>query len=93
MLEIERYCGTDYVDPFPLGADIALPLIIFVNRSPSTTMAFPGRTYVITGCTVMKKTYGELNGSQGGLLTDIITIGYRELLVMTTPMLGAMLDK
>jgi len=87
-LEIERYCGVDFFDPFPLGADLALPLLLLVNRTAGP-LAVPGRTYIFTGCTVMKKTYGELNGAQSGLLTDTITLAYRELLVVTTPMLGA----
>ena len=31
-LEIERYVGLDFFDPLPLGADLALPVVLFVSR-------------------------------------------------------------
>ena len=85
-LEIERYVGVDYVDPLPLGADLTLPLMLFVSRSHSQFI--PGvvaRTYVFTGCTVMKKTYGDLVADQAGLLVETTTIGYREMLCVDIP--------
>ncbi|MBP0981250.1 MAG: hypothetical protein J5968_03515, partial [Oscillospiraceae bacterium] len=45
-LEIERYVGVDYTDPLPLGAELTLPLILFVGRNPNQFI--PGlvaRTY------------------------------------------------
>ena len=68
-LEIERYVGVDYIDPLPLGADLVLPVLLFVSRNHDQFI--PGvvaRTYVFTGCTVMKKTYGDLVADQSGLL-------------------------
>jgi hypothetical protein len=82
-LEIERYAGTDYVDPLPLGADLALPIFLFVTRRPDDFMT-TARTYVFTGCTVTKKTYGELDAGKSGLLTDTITIAYREMICLDT---------
>ena len=79
ILEVERYAGIDYADPLPLGADLALPVILLVSRY--VDHFFPvTRTYVFTGCSVIKKTYGELNAERGGLLTDTITLSYREML-------------
>jgi hypothetical protein len=77
-LEVERYAGTEFVDPLPLGADLALPVFLFVSRTPGSFL-LTGRTYVFTGCTVTKKVYGELQAENSGLLTDLITIAYREL--------------
>lgn len=85
-LEVERYVGVDYVDPLPLGADLVLPIMLFVSRVPR--MFIPGvvaRTYVFTGCTVMKKEYGELVGDQSGLLVETTTIGYREMMCVDLP--------
>ena len=85
-LEVERYVGVDYVDPLPLGADLVLPLMLFVSRAQSQFV--PGvvaRTYVFTGCTVMKKTYGDLVADQSGLLVETTTIGYREMLCVDIP--------
>ena len=85
-LEIERYAGTDYFDPLPLGADFVLPLLLFVSRSPAQFI--PGvtaRTYVFHGCTVIKKSYGDLVADQSGLLVETITIAYREMLCVDVP--------
>ena len=86
VLEVERYVGVDYVDPLPLGADLVLPVLLFVSRSHDQFI--PGvvaRTYVFTGCTVMKKTYGDLVADQSGLLVETTTIGYREMLCVDIP--------
>ncbi|MDR1605334.1 MAG: hypothetical protein LBS10_11230 [Gracilibacteraceae bacterium] len=80
-LEVERYAGTDYVDPLPLGADLILPLILLVSRAADDFSAST-RTYTFTGCTVTKKVYGELNAERSGLLTDVVTIAYRELVCL-----------
>ena len=85
-LEIDRYVGVDYVDPLPLGADLVLPVLLFVGREPNAFI--PGvvaRTYTFTGCTVMKKTYGELSGDQSGLLIETTTLAYREMLCVDIP--------
>lgn len=88
-LEVERYVGVDYIDPLPLGADLVLPVMLFVSRSPKRPEQFiPGvvaRTYVFTGCTVMKKTYGDLVADQSGLLVETTTLGYREMLCIDLP--------
>ena len=85
-LEVERYVGVDYVDPLPLGADLVLPVMLFVSRAHDQFI--PGvvaRTYIFTGCTVMKKTYGDLVADQSGLLVETTTIGYREMLCVDIP--------
>ncbi len=85
-LEVERYVGVDYLDPLPLGADLVLPVMLFVARNHDQFI--PGvvaRTYVFTGCTVMKKTYGDLIADQSGLLVETTTIGYREMLCVDIP--------
>jgi hypothetical protein len=85
-LEIERYVGVDYIDPLRLGADLVLPVLLFVSRSHDQFI--PGvvaRTYVFTGCTVMKKTYGDLVADQSGLLVETTTLGYREMLCVDIP--------
>lgn len=86
MLEIERYVGTDYVDPLPLGADLVLPVLLFVSRSPAQFVPFvTARTYVFHGCTVVKKVYGDLSADQAGILTETVTLSYREMLCVDVP--------
>jgi hypothetical protein len=85
-LEIERYTGIDYFDPMPTGLDLVLPLIVFVSRYVNNFI--PGivyRTYIFTGCTVTKKSYGELNAEHSGLLTETTTIAYREMMCVDLP--------
>ena len=85
-LEVERYVGIDYFDCMPLGADLVLPVILFVSRYHSQFIPFlVARTYVFTGCTVMKKNYGELVGDKSGLLVETTTLGYREMLCVDIP--------
>ena len=81
-LEVERYVGVDYLDPMPLGADLALPVLLFVGRAPNQFIPFVvARTYVFTGCTVMKKVYGELVGDRSGLLVETTTLGDKTTVV------------
>ncbi len=87
-LEIERYVGVDYVDPLPEGADLLLPIILMVSRVPTQSSYIPfvcARTYVFTGCSVIKKTYGDLVGDRSELLVETTTIAYREFSVINAP--------
>jgi hypothetical protein len=83
-LEVERYVGVDYVDPLTLGAELLLPVMLFVSRRQDDFLSTV-RTYAFTGCTVIKKVYGELNAEQSGLLTDTVTIAYREMVCIDVP--------
>jgi hypothetical protein len=83
-LEVERYAGVDIIDPLPLGAELILPLILFVSRYQDQ-WAPVARTYVFTGCTVTKKEYGKLDAERSELLTETTTIAYREMLCVDVP--------
>ena len=80
--QVERYVGTDILDPLANGTDLALPVILMINRYRIYGDFLPVRMYVFTGCTVMAKEYGELNAEKSGLLTETTTIAYREMLCM-----------
>ncbi len=85
-LEVERYVGVDYFDCLPLGADLVLPVFLLVARVPNQFLPLIcARTFAFTGCTVMKKTYGELVGDKSGLLTETTTLAYREMLCIDIP--------
>lgn len=85
-LEVERYVGLDFFDPLPLGADLALPVVLIVSRYAGDFNPFTAaRSYIFTGCTVIKKEYGELNGEQAGLLVDTTTLSYREMVCVDLP--------
>ena len=81
---VERYVGIDYYDPLPLGAELVLPVLLFVSRY-GNNFEVVERAYTFTGCTVMSKEYGRLDAEKSGLLTENVTIAYRELLVVDTP--------
>ena len=90
--QIERYVGTErFLDPLALGTELIAPLLLYVYRHKARsglTDSAPewfGRLYTFTGCTVMSKEYGELNAERAGLVTEITTISYRELVVVTNP--------
>lgn len=80
---VERYVGTDKMSPLPLGAELILPVILMVSPYPNR-FDISKRTFVFTGCTVLSKTYGELNAEKSGILTESIVIAYREMLEVTS---------
>ena len=81
---VERYVGMDIIPPLALGAELTLPVVLMV--APNANMFDNAkRTFVFTGCTIMSKTYGELNAEKSDLLTETIVIGYREMTEVTIP--------
>ena len=96
--QVERYVGvsatTDFnasfIDPIAMGTELILPVVLYVTHRPAgnsgDNFSFTNttRAYIFTGCTVIGKEYGELNAERSGLLTDVTTIAYRELMVMNT---------
>ncbi len=93
-LQVERYVGIDKVDPLQLGTEMILPMLLAVSRVTSSgdggfvdTMSETEfiRFYAFTGCIVTGKEYGELNAEQSGLLKEVTTIAYREMIALTTP--------
>ncbi|MCR5093437.1 MAG: hypothetical protein K6B72_05640 [Lachnospiraceae bacterium] len=83
--QVERYVGVDILDPLQPGTDLILPIVLMVWRMQMNNNFTPYRIYTFTGCNVMSKEYGELNAEQSGLLVETTTIGYRELIRVTTP--------
>ncbi|OUP12782.1 hypothetical protein [Anaeromassilibacillus sp. An200] len=84
--EIDRYVGLDYIDPLPLGAELVLPVLLFVSRYQGQFI--PGvvaRTFVFTGCTVTRKDYGELDAKESGLMVETTRIDYNEMLCIDIP--------
>ena len=96
--QVERYVGVSatsgfnasFMDPLAMGTELVLPLILYVTHRPAASwtdnISFTNtpRAYIFTGCTVIGKEFGELNAERSGLLTDTVTISYRELMVMNT---------
>ena len=84
--EVERYIGVDYVDPLPLGAELLLPVVLIISRNAGQFYPIASaRTYIFTGCTVTKKTYGEMNADRSGLFLETTTIAYREMVCVDGP--------
>jgi hypothetical protein len=78
-LDVERYVGVDYIDPMPNGAELALPVMLVVSRGYAYSPKQWEVVFLFTGCSVMKKVYGELDAEKSGLLTETTTIAYREM--------------
>lgn len=76
--QVERYIGTDFMDPLPVGMQTVLPLILYVSRYPND-FTNPQGTFTFTGCTVMSKSFGDLDGEQAGLLVETTTIAYQQV--------------
>ncbi len=82
---VERYITPAYiVDPLALGAELVLPVILMISRDGNRFDKCP-RTFTFTGCTVISKEFGSLNSEKSGLLTESITIAYREMLCFDLP--------
>lgn len=85
-LEVERYVGLDYIDPLPIGAELLLPVILMISRNVNQFIPMvSARTFLFTGCTVVKKTFGDMVADQSGLLVDTTTIAYREMICVDAP--------
>ena len=92
--QVERYVGTDFnasfMDPIAMGTELILPVVLYVahrtagKSGDDFSFTNSTRAYIFTGCTVISKEYGELNAERSGLLTDVTTISYKELMVMNT---------
>lgn len=79
--DVERYIGVDYFDPLPVGRQPILPILLYVSRY-SDDFKTPKRTFTFMGCTVMGKTYGELDAEHSGLILETTTIAYQRVLVV-----------
>ncbi len=94
--QIEKYIDTGvtrFLDPLSNGTELVLPCILFVYRSAAArgwnsdidAKAYAARYYTFTNCVVTSKEYGELNSEKSGLMTETVTIAYKELIVITNP--------
>ena len=80
-LVVERYAGTDYIDPLPNGAELVLPVLLFIWNDRGSLASM----FMFSGCVVMEKEYGELSAERAGLFTENITIGYTSLTPINIP--------
>ena len=80
-LVVERYAGTDYIDPLPNGAELVLPVLLFIWNDRGSLASM----FSFAGCVVMEKEYGELSAEKAGLFTETITIGYTSLTPINIP--------
>ncbi len=87
-IQFERYASASLFDPLANGAELAIPLILWLKRSTNNDYSKGGsdtssvRLYIFTGATVMSKEYGALDAEHSGLLTEVITVGYKELYIV-----------
>lgn len=84
--EVERYVGTDAIDPLPLGGELTLPVLLFVAREPRKFIPFMvARTFSFFGCRVTKRVYSQLDAEHSGIATDVTTIAYDQMMVVDIP--------
>jgi hypothetical protein len=81
VLEIERYVGEKYLDPLTVGRRPVLPIILYVSRYLND-FTFPKMIFTFTGCTVMEKSYGELDAEKSGLFTVKTKIAYESVVLI-----------
>lgn len=76
--QAERYIGTGYFDPLPLGAELKLPIFLYVSKYGGK-FEKPKLTFAFSGCTVIGKSYGEFHAEQSGLVIETTTIAYQQM--------------
>ena len=76
--QVERYVGEKYFDPLPLGRIVKDPIVLYISRYVND---FKNAKYVITfrGCTVIGKTYGDLDAESSGLYIETTTIAFQQI--------------
>lgn len=85
IFQVERYADTSVaLETLPVGYEATLPMLLMIYDGRNITSNMPIRTYAFTGAVVMAKEYGELNSERSGLLTETVTIGYRELMCINS---------
>ena len=91
-IQVERYIGTErFSDPLIIGKELQYPINLYIYRNEGRRETVgkesesPARIYIFTGCMVISKDYGELNAEQSSLVTESITISFRELSVVNNP--------
>lgn len=80
--KVERYIGANYFDPLPVGKQPQLPILLYVSRS-FYNFTKPKQTFTFTGCTVLSKSYGELDAEKSGLMSETTTIAYQQMHLVT----------
>ncbi|MCM1257761.1 MAG: hypothetical protein NC307_07890 [Roseburia sp.] len=76
--QIERYICTDFMDPLPVGMQTTLPMLLYVSRYPNNFVK-PQAIFSFTGCTVMSKSFSELDAAQAELLVETTIIAYQQV--------------
>lgn len=85
VFQVEKYADTSTgAETLPVGYEATLPMLLMIYDGRNITSNMPIRTYAFTGAVVMSKEYGELNAERSGILTETITIGYRELMCVNS---------
>lgn len=88
-IQIERYVSNALTDPLANGSELTAPMFLTVLKDPASGFSddatSTGRVFMFTGCVVTGKEYGELNAERSELLTEIVTIAYREMFVIPNP--------
>lgn len=97
-IQFERYVSGTLLDPLANGAELAMPVILWLKRSANNSYtdaraagknvedgdfdSSSVRLYIFTGCVVVSKEYGALDAEHSGLATEVVTMAYKELYVV-----------
>ena len=82
--EVEFYVSKGYSSALSLGASFTIPIMILVSDVPGSFEAeHIKRMYAFTGCTVIGRTYGELDAERGALIVETAKIAYERMVPLT----------
>ena len=78
--QVERYVDEKYFDPLPLGRILQSPIILYISKYFND---FENADYIVEfdGCTVIGKTYGDLDAESSGLCIETTTIAFQQITV------------
>ncbi|SFK91603.1 hypothetical protein SAMN05216390_10559 [Lachnospiraceae bacterium KH1T2] len=82
--QVEYYVGKEYIDTLALGTSFSIPLLLMISKKAGN-FDFKNitRIYTFTGCTVISRSYGELDAERAELVVETATIAYERMIPVT----------
>lgn len=76
-IQVERYVGENYQDPFTIGT--MLPELILKVSNRVGEFGTPSVQFLFRNCIVSGKSYNDLDAERSGLMIETTTITYESL--------------
>ena len=82
--DVEFYVSKGYSHNLALGTSFKIPILIIVSDAPGFfDVQYVRRMYAFSGCTVIGRTYGDLDAESGSLIVESAKIAYERMVPLT----------